>query len=1011
MLRLDGCFSAFAAASAAWRAAKDGIAGLEQMKGMDMEFRRVIFALVLLLAGMGMAQELVLLQGMARGGTPQSERDRFFSQVRRHYVALGIAYRVFRDDAVTAANLETAKLVVMPYNAPLPAASRAVLQDFVARGGKLALFYHSDPALLSLLGIEATSYRGGTEMRGAASIRFAVGALPSPPALLPHPSWNIMEPTLKAGSEAKIIGVFVAADGRELPLSAVVLSENGLYFPHVLLGEDLAASRRFLMAMTAHFIPGLWEQALQTRLEKLGKVGGLDSFEALQARLRHLDHAEGNRVLTEARACLDSAKNLRRQQRYGEALHQAEEAHRLARRAYVLSSPSRSCELRGVWIHSAYGIADWGWDKTVKVLAEQGFNAIFPNMLWGYVADYPSEVLPVHPRVASAGDQIQQCLDACRKHGLEMHVWKVNWNMGSHTPEELRQQMVAAGRTQMTSEGKETRYLAPHIQENYELELAAMLEVARNYSVDGIHFDYIRYPGADADFSPSARESFEAQLGRVVPEWPKDCMSGGALRREYNLWRANNISRLVESVYREAKKIRPDVMVSAALFPDWDSAPHSIAQPSDEWIAKGWLDFVCPMNYTVNNAALERYLRRQLASVGQSMPLYAGLGCFLHDDAAATSEQIQLARSLGAAGLICFQHSKGFAENFLPDLGSGPMSLHAGKHLPHHWPPLSFERKAPKAERNYAAINEQLEWQLVAKADAGFPRDLRVSLAVDGARSEQTVKTRRRGRDLHCSVTAKIAGAHQLELSDGQRGVFGRSPALDVLSAEALAERLLQEGPPQFAKGKGLRVGIWQHDAYGAAPLLSALQAEEGFNAAPLHNLQLASLQACQVVILPQPRKKSELFRDDAYRELLRNYVSGGGRLLVTHALVGIRSYVNAFPELVATAVEPALPGVQWRIKGRHPATSGLGPEFFHSTFSDRIAMTPGSSGRVIAEAPGGEAVMIVGQFGKGRYAACGLGIAIGTKDKDSDLSSAERTLLLSSLRWLGERAPVPKGK
>lgn len=286
-----------------------------------------------------------------------------------------------------------------------------------------------------------------------------------------------------------------------------------------------------------------------------------------------------------------------------------------------------------------------------------------------------------------------------------------------------------------------------------------------------------------------------------------------------------------------------------------------------------------------------------------------------------------------------------------------------------------------------------------------------MALAIDGERSEQPVTARLRGRELQCSFAPVSAGHYHLELSDKQRGLFARSPALVVLSAEELAARRLQEGPPAFRGDGGLRVGVWHHDAYGAAIILAALHAEAGFDAAPLYNLKAASLHACQVVILPQPRAKSELFREDGYKELLREYVLGGGRLLVTHALVGIRGYANAFPELVAAALEPALPGAEWRLQGRHPATAGLGSELFMSTFGDRIAMTPGAMGRVVAEAPGGEAVVVVGQVGKGRYAACGLGLAIGQKDKDSELSAAERTLLLSTLRWLGERAPTPKSK
>ena len=97
---------------------------------------------------------------------------------------------------------------------------------------------------------------------------------------------------------------------------------------------------------------------------------------------------------------------------YSQAYRLTGEARRQARLAFALASPSRDGELRGVWLHSPYGIADWGWDKTVRVLAENGFNAIFPNMCWGAVADYPSEVLPVHPDVAVKGDQMALCLAA-----------------------------------------------------------------------------------------------------------------------------------------------------------------------------------------------------------------------------------------------------------------------------------------------------------------------------------------------------------------------------------------------------------------------------------------------------------------------------------------------------------------------------------------------------------------------------------------------------------------------
>ena len=74
------------------------------------------------------------------------------------------------------------------------------------------------------------------------------------------------------------------------------------------------------------------------------------------------------------------------------------------------------------------------WDRFDYMLADAGFTAILPNMLWGGVAFYPSKVLPVAADVATRGDQIAECLAAAKKYGIEVHVWKVNWNTSHRAP-------------------------------------------------------------------------------------------------------------------------------------------------------------------------------------------------------------------------------------------------------------------------------------------------------------------------------------------------------------------------------------------------------------------------------------------------------------------------------------------------------------------------------------------------------------------------------------------------
>ena len=54
--------------------------------------------------------------------------------------------------------------------------------------------------------------------------------------------------------------------------------------------------------------------------------------------------------------------------------------------------------------------------------------------------------------------------------------------------------------------------VGPLHPQNFQLELDSMLEVARKYPVDGLHFDYIRYPDV-LPFVPGARFGVGLEFG------------------------------------------------------------------------------------------------------------------------------------------------------------------------------------------------------------------------------------------------------------------------------------------------------------------------------------------------------------------------------------------------------------------------------------------------------------------------------------------------------------------
>ncbi len=268
-----------------------------------------------------------------------------------------------------------------------------------------------------------------------------------------------------------------------------------------------------------------------------------------------------------------------------------------------------------------------------------------------------------------------ECLKACRKYGIEMHVWKVNHNL-LHAPPEFVAKLRAAGRTQKDSSGKDVNWLCPSHPDNFALERDSMLELVRNYKIDGIHFDYIRYPDKNACFCDGCRARFEQATGIVVSNWPAAVIEhpDDPLPQKFADWRRDQITRLVQTVSQGAHKLRPRIKVSAAVFGNWESARRVVGQDAKAWVDAGYLDFVCPMDYETEDANFSKWVSSQVSAVNHKIPVYAGIGAYRLSGPEQLARQIQLSRELGADGFVVFNLTEKLATEFLPPLRLGVTS-------------------------------------------------------------------------------------------------------------------------------------------------------------------------------------------------------------------------------------------------------------------------------------------------------------------------------------------------
>lgn len=319
--------------------------------------------------------------------------------------------------------------------------------------------------------------------------------------------------------------------------------------------------------------------------------------------------------------------------------------------------PPKAGERRLVWAHNANGMRGEGWERGARLLAENGFTDLIANLAFGPMSSYPSDVLVFSPRFGGT-NRLEECLAACRRHGLKLHVWNVCWRTGWGMDEKMAKRFECEGRKQVSFDGAKTDWLCPSHPENQKMLVDAMLELASK-GVDGVHFDYIRYPDSDYCFCDGCRTRFEKLSGAPVKNWPGDVRRDSKLRVLWRKFRCEAITAPVRAVAERLHAAKSRVEVSAALFRDPLSDPDYVGQDWASWCAKGYLDFACPMTYEDDFGWFKNKLDKEARQVPGNVPRYPGLGLgvWTRDGLQVMrfADQVRYVRETGLRGFTVFE--------------------------------------------------------------------------------------------------------------------------------------------------------------------------------------------------------------------------------------------------------------------------------------------------------------------------------------------------------------------
>lgn len=207
-------------------------------------------------------------------------------------------------------------------------------------------------------------------------------------------------------------------------------------------------------------------------------------------------------------------------------------------------------------------------------------------------------------------------------------------------------------------------YLSPAHPAVREHIYSIWIDLLERYDVDGLHFDYVRYPSPQFDYSRSALERFRAEvvaglgagerqlLDRLAASDP--LVYATTFPERYAQFQRDQVTQLVERIYYGVKARKPQVAVSAAVFANDEDAYERRFQDWKTWLRRGLLDIVCPMAYTPDTETF----RKQIAvAVGAASGrrVWSGIGAY-RQPVEATVEKIRVARELGAQGFVLFSY-------------------------------------------------------------------------------------------------------------------------------------------------------------------------------------------------------------------------------------------------------------------------------------------------------------------------------------------------------------------
>lgn len=276
-------------------------------------------------------------------------------------------------------------------------------------------------------------------------------------------------------------------------------------------------------------------------------------------------------------------------------------------------SPKR--EFRGAWISVVANI-DWPVAKGLsaadqrRTLVEMvdslhriGMNAVFfqvrpqSDAVYSSAMEPWSEWLSGQQGAAPGFDPLEVLIEACHARQMEAHAWFNPFRAVLSDKSHLTEAHVSYQHPEWVIAYAKGRVLDPGHPEVRRYVTEVVLDVAKRYDVDGIHFDdyFYPYPVRGEPFRDSLSYARYGQGWTDRAAWRRSNIDAFIQTISANLRETKNHLKFGVSPFGVWRNQQSDLLGSAtkAGIPSYDS----IYADTRRWMQEGWVDYILPQLY------------------------------------------------------------------------------------------------------------------------------------------------------------------------------------------------------------------------------------------------------------------------------------------------------------------------------------------------------------------------------------------------------------------------------